>query len=91
MLKKRKAPAEKRPFTTTTGVGQIMGIHRTTVIDRQEAGDLDLSDIGQTIIKKVQHYDLEGVFRMVYPSHSDSEINDLIFGFIQENGRKVRT
>lgn len=91
----RKAKMDMRPKLTKKGVAAVIGIGHRTLYRRLDAGTLSLEDIPVTIrVQKPHHvklYDMEAVFKMVYPGASKDRIADLMYRFREDhNGETMR-
>ncbi len=77
--------ADSRPKLNMKGVARLLGVSRRTVYRRIERDTFSLVGIGVLVTTGGNLYDMEGIFRRVFPSADSNTIARLMFDFIQQN------
>lgn len=91
----RQSKMDTRPKLTKKGVAAVLGINKGTLWRRVQAGTFSFDGIPFTVwVRKPYHvklYDMEAVFKRVYPGASRDGLARLMYTFReQHNGELIR-
>ncbi len=75
---------------TMLGIAKILGVGRSTLYDRIQAGTYSLDTIPMRETSRGNFYPLDAVLRKQYPDADDNTIALMMFQFTLEYGRYVR-
>lgn len=73
-----------------TGVAFLLGVSRATVYRRIERGTFSLVGVKVMLTTRGALYDMEDVFKRVFPSADDNTIAGLMYEFMRTNRGLVR-
>ena len=88
---RKKEADDSRPTLTMREIGLVLGISRQSLVRRIERERFSLVGIPSSVMKNGNLYDMEAVFKRVFPSADDNTISLMMFMFFQaKNERKER-
>jgi hypothetical protein len=87
---RRDDSADFRPKLNMRGIGKVMGLSRATVYRRLERETFSLEGIPMLVTSYGTFYDMEGVFKKVFPSADSNTISELMYDFMQRNKSTVK-
>lgn len=88
--KKPDSDADSRPKLNIQGVAKLLGVSRRTVHRRIERKTFSLVGIRVVMTTAGNLYDMEGLFKRVFPSADGNTIAQLMWDFMEKNRGVVR-
>ncbi len=93
MRRAKKTPdrgADSRPKLTVTGIGKIIGVSRATMYRRIRMEHFSLKGVPVVQTTGGNLYDMERVFKLVFPSADSNAIAGFMFDYMQKYGGLVK-